>query len=582
MSGSTVSSVFLSLNASCYARYKILCVRADHSLLFQYFMCFIILYYLLSFSIPAKVSNLPVKEKGDDCGEITTNSMDLDNSPSKAKTNGSEIEKEDRPQTETSSKPKKSFTNFDKILAEAKYVISRSVEKLQSADLSVEERQEVTEKIRKSLVKAMDDIRLSKHNEGHYEQVLSAAVELNIPKLVSSEILKYKVSALVEEDVKFLIDCFWILTKISSGEIEKTKAVITAGAVQFALETVQHCIFIKLVTQCVMLLGNVLVDDETILSDVLQGGILDKLFSMFYSVDKNCQSQIIHLYFSITKTKQFCLPMDTLKKMLHQASGLLKCRHPASVLIPVMNLINEATNDPPRTSSLIDFFTEFGYIPQLASCMSHKDATVRTQCLMSVGNLLLGSDKQTWAVLNSGMLSHLVGLLYYEDVDTAKHTLWILSNVAAGEERMMDVFLDFQYLPTILYYLTCQEPKLVIEALYTLTNLLRGCSRKMRVGHLVQNKELVQGLLTLLKCDQKQIEPNPTPTFHCYQLIVDCFEQLLRCLQNDCGEQQSSVKETYSELGVVEALKKMVGKALDSDGSLTARFQAVVDAMNEI
>ena len=536
---------------------------------------------ILSFTVPVEVSNLLVKERGSDCSEITMNSTDLDNSTSKAKADLSETEKEDRQQTTTLTKPKKSSRKFGKIWAESKNVISRCVEKLQCADLSVEERQQAIEEIRKSLVKPICGTRLSKHKRRAYERVLSAAVELNVPKLVSCEILKYQVSALAVEDVKFLIDCFWILTNISAGKIEKTKAVIAAGAVQFALETVQHCIFIKLVTQCIMLLGNVLVDDKTILNDILQGGIFDKLYSMFYSVDKNCKSQIIHLYFSITKIKQFGLPMNTLKKMLHQASSLLNCRHPASVLIPVMNLINEATKDCIHTS-LIDFFTEFGYIPQLVSCMSHKDATVKRQCLMSVGNLLLGTDKQAWAVLNSGMLNHLVGLLYHKDVNTTKHALWILSNVAAGEERMIDAFLDFQYLPTILYYLTCQEPRLVIEALYTVGNLLRGCSRKMRVSHFVQNKELVKGLVMLLKCDRKQIQKKNTPASSCYQLIVDCFDQLLRCLQNDCGEHQSTVKEIYSELGVFQALEEMAGKAHDDYGFLTVQFQALVDKMNEI
>ena len=264
-------------------------------------------------------------------------------------------------------------------------------------------------------------------------------------------------------------------------------------------------------------------------------------------------------------------------QIFHKAASVLECRHPAELLLPGIELINQGTMAYSYLSFMTDFFIENGYITKLVSCLSHKDIKVRSLGLVSVGNLLLGTDEQTWAGLKSGLLNHLVALLCCEDLETVKHALWILSNITADEETMMDAMIDFDFLPIVLYYLTCEEPRLVIEALWVLTNLIRGCSQKFRVHHLVQNKELIQGLLIVLKKDQEQIQPHH---INCCKLICECFSDLLHCVDNVCKDLQRSIKDMYSVLGVAEVLKEMTGKELGPDSSLYENFKDLVEMLN--
>ena len=188
--------------------------------------------------------------------EVIIDDVDLDSSMSETENDWSDGEKINQPEADTVS-----VTHFAKLLAESKKVLSECIKKLQGEDMSVGERGKLMEEMRKHLVRPMN-IELK---EEDYHQILSVGVELNVPKVVSSEILKYKVSAMDHNDEKFLVDCFCILKNIASGRCDQTWSVILAGAVPFAMEVVQLCPLIELVIQCIILLGNILVEDEATL-----------------------------------------------------------------------------------------------------------------------------------------------------------------------------------------------------------------------------------------------------------------------------------------------------------------------------
>ena len=254
-------------------------------------------------------------------------------------------------------------------------------------------------------------------------------------------------------------------------------------------------------------------------------------------MDTHSKGEILSFYCKIFKRNHLGLPEEMLKKMIRQPVSVLNHRYPRELLLPVIELIIEATSMRSHTGFPGNGFTENEYITKLVSCLSHKDTKVRSLGLVSLGSLLLGKAEQKWTALKSGLLNHLFALLCCEDFVTVKHALWILSNITAGDETMMDVIFDFDFLPTVIYYLTCEDPDLVIEALSTIRNLIRGCNQKMRVDHLVQNKELIQGLLRILKMDKEQLETETATYFSYYILIHECFSDLLDCIFDLCKDQ---------------------------------------------
>ena len=530
---------------------------------------------LCPLTVPRKIIRLPkqAKKKGGS-HEVLIDDVDLDSSMSETETEWHDGEKKNQPETDTVS-----LSDFDKLLRDSKKVLSDCIEKLQGEDMSVGERDKLMEEMRKHLARPVN-IELE---EEDYQQILSVGVELNVPKVVSSEILKYKVSALDQSDENFLVDCFWILTNIASGRCDQTWSVILAGAVPFAMEIVQECPLIKLVTQCIILLGNILVEDEATLNDIIHGGICHKAYAMFELVDTHSKGEILSFYCKMIKARHLYLPEEMLKKMIRQAASILNDRYPRELLLPVMELIIETTRVRSHTGFPINVFTENGYTTKLVSCLSHKDTKVRSFCLVSLGSLLLGTAEQNWAALKSGLLNHLLALLFCEDFVTVYHALWILSNITAGEETMMDAIFDFDFLPTVIYYLTCEEPDLVFKALWTINKLIRGCNQKKRLDHLVQNKELIQGFLIILKRDKKHIQTESRTYFSYYKLIHECFSHLLDRVFGVCEDRQSSVKEIYSVLGVEEVLTEMVeSRECCPDTKLAQDFLDLVDMLNEM
>ena len=187
--------------------------------------------------------------------------------------------------------------------------------------------------------------------------------------------------------------------------------------------------------------------------------------------------------------------------MLRQAMALLDSRHSADVLRPVMDLIYESSNQAP--SNVIDFLLDVGHMVQLVSCMSHTNTTVRNHCLLAVGCLDLGNESHTWAVVKTGMLSHLVSLLHYDDVNTVKNTLWILSNIADGEAVMAYVFFDYQIFDSVLYYMRSEHQELVKEALWTVSNLVRECDRYVKRTYRVQCRNFIETMIMSLDIESE-------------------------------------------------------------------------------
>ncbi|CAG9530419.1 unnamed protein product [Cercopithifilaria johnstoni] len=103
--------------------------------------------------------------------------------------------------------------------------------------------------------------------------------------------------------------------------------------------------------------------------------------------------------------------------------------------------------------------------------------TIRA-ALRALGNLVAGGDNQTQAVLNAGLLPRMMKLFRIDmPVIHKREVSWILSNIAAGSHRQIDLLFETNDIVEILIKaFDCDDYRIRKEIGWTVTNALTGAS----------------------------------------------------------------------------------------------------------
>ena len=110
---------------------------------------------------------------------------------------------------------------------------------------------------------------------------------------------------------------------------------------------------------------------------------------------------------------------------------------------------------------------------------------------------MLKSDNITWVFLKSGLVHHLVTLLYSEDVNVIRSTLWILSNIAAADDsRMLDIFFQSNIFETVVYYLRLNQSSFGSDVMWILANMVKTGNRFLERPSFLAHKGMIQGFLS--------------------------------------------------------------------------------------
>jgi hypothetical protein len=113
------------------------------------------------------------------------------------------------------------------------------------------------------------------------------------------------------------------------------------------------------------------------------------------------------------------------------------------------------------------------------SLLSHEKLSIRKDCCWIISNIAADSKEHIQAVLDANTIIPAVLNCMSADrsLDEKKEALWVISNIATqGSSEQVLQLLHFNVFPALLSILACMQPRIMLDVLQSLVNLL-GAAR---------------------------------------------------------------------------------------------------------
>ncbi|PHT50767.1 Importin subunit alpha [Capsicum baccatum] len=275
-----------------------------------------------------------------------------------------------------------------------------------------------------------DDSSMQLEFTTYFQKLLSIGqTQSSYIEVIQSGVVPRFVEFLARDDYPQLqFEAAWALTNIASGTSKNTKVVIDYGSVP---------IFIKLLSspsddvreQDVWGLGNIASDSPKYRDLVFGHGALVSLLAQFNEHVK------LSMLRNVTWTlSNFCrgkpqpqfdqtkASLPTLAHLIHSNDEIV-----LTDTCWALSYLSNGTND-----KIQDVIKDVSYCLHLFFVSSHSSLSVLIPALRTVGNIVIGDDIQTLAVIEAGITAPLVHLLKNAEFEIKKEAAWAISNSTSG------------------------------------------------------------------------------------------------------------------------------------------------------
>eukprot|EP00929_Paragymnodinium_shiwhaense_P105346 TRINITY_DN7031_c0_g1_i4.p1 TRINITY_DN7031_c0_g1~~TRINITY_DN7031_c0_g1_i4.p1 ORF type:complete len:738 (-),score=111.07 TRINITY_DN7031_c0_g1_i4:76-2289(-) len=300
---------------------------------------------------------------------------------------------------------------------------------------------------------------------------LSRTDDPQIDEAIADGAVPLHVRYLQEDDFPMLqFESAWILTNITSGSFEHTRAVVDEGAIPIFVSLLGHKDF-DVRDQSIWALGNISGEGAELRNRVLEAGGLERLVANLQKGEK------------LTGNFAWCLsnlcrgrPRPPVALVQPLVDSLLLCitkaqenssdREAITNMLWATHFLCDSGNDD-RVHAVVST----GVVPVLVP-MLDAEAPISKVALTALGNVAAGSDKDTQVLLDSGFLGHVHALMQRPDRQVRKEVCLALSNIMAGPLSQVRQVLDCR--PCLLRELvrlsSSDENRVKKEAWHALSN----------------------------------------------------------------------------------------------------------------
>lgn len=317
------------------------------------------------------------------------------------------------------------------------------------------------------------------------------------------------------DNQEMLFEATWTLTNIASGNQSETLAVVNAEAVP-PLINLLVCPYFNVAEQSMWALGNIAGDSSDMRDLVLNHGILKNLLALANAVIPNSNSPELFTPEVVSGIQNLAWTLSNLCRNRYPPTEI----HFVQKIIPILcrlltvedvktktdamwafSYITDGPNDRIQLMLDNDIHRQIVYVLSTVYIPETNIPAIR-----SLGNIITGSDLQTQAVIDAGLLQALTNLSQSPTMASIqKEMAWVISNILAGTNEQIQQVIDSNLIGWVVLLCAQADYKTRKEAAWAITNLASS-------GNLSQKKRLVdeygvESLCSMLSVnDNKMIE----------------------------------------------------------------------------
>ena len=300
------------------------------------------------------------------------------------------------------------------------------------------------------------------------------------------------------EKVQLQFESAWILTNIASGTSEQTYEIIKNGGVEILIKLLKNQNE-NIKSQAVWALGNISGDSSKFRNIVLEAGILIPLLEEIKKSQKLgflrnaiwTLSNLCRIKPGL-KSEEWVLIIPILTKLIFSDD--------VEILADVcwsLSYLSDGSGEG------VEMIIASGIIKRICELLVHKDFTVQTPALRTIGNIVTGNDIQTQIVLNCSVLPCLASLLNSTKKTIKREACWTISNITAGNPMQIQSVIDSNIVPILVDLLKTSEVEVRKEAAWAISNATSG-GVKEQIDYLVR-EDCLLAMTDFLNCSDIRV-----------------------------------------------------------------------------